>query len=120
MKKGLNKVSHSLDNNQIQYCWCWKSYSSTRAYSNHIQVNHPEHIQNLYTLSTYSEEPTLGELYPNPPLANSTESYQQYINLDHEVLEEVNDNDNLDDSKPIADNQASSTNNTKWYDKIFF
>ena len=119
MKKGLKKVSHSLDNNRTRYCWCQKSYSSTGAYSNHIEANYSERIQSLYRLSTNPEEPTLGELYPDPPLANGTESYLQYIDSNHEILEEINDNDNLDASEPIVDNKAPSADNTNCDDKVF-
>ena len=119
MKKGLKKVSHSLDNNRTRCRWCRKSYSSTGAYSNHIQANHPERIRSLYTLPTHPEEPTLGELYPDPPLANGTESHLQYIDSDHEVLEEENDNDDLDDPEPIADNKAPSADDTNCDDEVF-
>ena len=111
MKKCQRRVSNALDHNRTRCRWCRKSYRSSGAYSNHIQANHPQHIQTLYTLAALPQAPTLEKLHPDPPLANNAdlyppqtnnlEPYLQYVDSDHEVLEEVNDNDDLDNLKPL-------------------
>ena len=129
MKKCQRRVSNALDHNRTRCRWCRKSYRSSGAYSNHIQANHPQHIQTLYTLAALPQAPTLEKLHPDPPLANNAdlyppqtnnlEPYPQYVDSDHEVLEEVNDNDDLDDPEAIADDDSPCADNTLCTDEIF-
>ena len=129
MKKCQRRVSNALDHNLTRCRWCRKSYRSTGAYSNHIQANHPQHIKSLYTLATLPQAPTLEVLHPDPPLANNSElyppqtnnlePYPQYVDSDHEVLEEVNDEDDSDDPEAIADNSSPCANNCLGTDEKF-
>ena len=58
---------------------------------------------------------------PDPPLVNDPEPYPQYIDSDHEILEEVNDNDDndLDDPQLIADDENPLADDTTCDDEVF-